>query len=160
MKKLAYITLGCCIALTTACVDLDQYPKSFITEEEYNGIEQDISKVELAATGLYKNLWNGNYGFCCRMMRIDCAADQMVSSPKPNNVLDYIIQLNPSISSNTADWDTSWANFWNVITGANTLIAGTPIPEISGTTAAERKPPKKQRNDTKLLWQKLVSCAL
>lgn len=57
MKKLAYITLGCCIALTTACVDLDQYPKSFITEEEYNGIEQDISKVELAATGLYKNLW-------------------------------------------------------------------------------------------------------
>ena len=42
MKKLAYITLGCCIALTTACVDLDQYPKSFITEEEYNGIEQDI----------------------------------------------------------------------------------------------------------------------
>ena len=69
MKKLAYITLGCCIALTTACVDLDQYPKSFITEEEYNGIEQDISKVELAATGLYKNLWNGNYGFCCRMMR-------------------------------------------------------------------------------------------
>ena len=143
MKKLAYITLGCCIALTTACVDLDQYPKSFITEEEYNGIEQDISKVELAATGLYKNLWNGNYGFCCRMMRIDCAADQMVSSPKPNNVLDYIIQLNPSISSNTADWDTSWANFWNVITGANTLIAGTPIPEISGATAEEKEASEK-----------------
>lgn len=143
MKKLAYITLGCCIALTTACVDLDQYPKSFITEEEYNGIEQDISKVELAATGLYKNLWNGNYGFCCRMMRIDCAADQMVSSPKPNNVLDYIIQLNPSISSNTADWDTSWTNFWNVITGANTLIAGTPIPEISGATAAEKEASEK-----------------
>nr|WP_302830821.1 RagB/SusD family nutrient uptake outer membrane protein [uncultured Bacteroides sp.] len=151
MKKLIYITLGCCLALTTSCVDLDQYPPSFVTEEEYNqeGQEIELKKVELAATGLYKNLWHDNYGFNCRMMRIDCAGDQMVSSPKPNNVLDYIIQLTPSISSNTADWDTSWATFWGVITGANRLIAGTPIPEVTGSTDEEKAESQKIANQYK-----------
>lgn len=136
MKKyISHLLAGSCLLTMAACVDLDQAPKSFITEEEYIEIPQNITTVELAATGLYNSMWGGNYGFCCRMMRIDCSADQMMSSPKPNNVLDYIISLNPSIGANTADWDTSWANFWNVITGANKLITGTPIP----SDAAEAK---------------------
>ena len=47
--------------LTTSCVDLTQEPQSFITEEEYIA-SMDLTGLQQAATALYNDLWNGNYG--------------------------------------------------------------------------------------------------
>lgn len=129
MKKKIIFAIGCFLALggTTSCVDLDQEPKSWITEEEYIELPQDVVSVEKAATGLYRNLWGGNYDFCCRMLRLGASADQMASNPtKP---LQYLIDLQPSIGLNKGDdWNSPWGNFWNIITASNKILNGTPIP--------------------------------
>lgn len=54
MKKLAYIaTMVCGLTLAgTSCVDLDQEPQSFITEEDYFET-MDVKAIEQAASGLY-----------------------------------------------------------------------------------------------------------
>ncbi|MFA6831909.1 MAG: RagB/SusD family nutrient uptake outer membrane protein [Bacteroidaceae bacterium] len=129
--KYIYITIliVCSLMVFNSCVDLDQEPKSFLTEEEYIELPQDINTVELAATGLYHSFWDSNYGFCCRMFRFECAADQLVSSPKPNNVLENMVTLNPDAGANGKTSSAMWANMWNVITGANKLIVGTPVPK-------------------------------
>lgn len=120
--------MGCFLALgTTSCVDLEQEPKSWITEEEYIELPQDVISVQKAASGLYKNLWGGNYDFCCRMIRLNASADQIASNPtKP---LQYLIDLQPSIGLNKGDdWNSPWKNFWGVITASNKILNGTPIP--------------------------------
>lgn len=128
MKKNTIFALGCLFTLTTSCVDLTQEPKSWITEEEYITLPQSAESVEKAATGLYTSLWGGNYDFCCRMLRINACADQMASNPtKP---LQYMIDLLPSTGLNKGDdWSSPWKNFWTVITGANKILNGTPMPE-------------------------------
>ena len=70
MKKLAYIVITSSMFLTTSCVDLTQEPQSFITAEEYIA-RMDLTSLQQATTGLYNDLWNGNYGFNCRLQRID-----------------------------------------------------------------------------------------
>lgn len=129
--KYIYTTLLtlCSLIMLASCVDLTQEPKSFLTEEQYIQLPQDINTVELAATGLYHSFWNSNYGFCCRMLRFECAADQLVSSPKPNNVLENMVSLNPDAGANGKNSSAMWANMWDVITGANKLIIGTPLPK-------------------------------
>lgn len=62
--------------LTTSCVDLTQEPQSFITEEEYIA-RMDLTSLQQATTGLYNDLWNGNYGFNCRLQRINVCADDI-----------------------------------------------------------------------------------
>lgn len=128
MKKNKIFALGCLFVLSTSCVDLDQAPKSWITEEEFIELPQNVETVQKAATGLYTSLWGGNYDFCCRMLRINACADQMASNPtKP---LQYMIDLQPSLGLNKGDdWNSPWKNFWSVITGANKILNGTPIPE-------------------------------
>ena len=77
MKKLAYIaTIACSMFLTTSCVDLTQEPQSFITDEDYIA-SMDLTGLQQAATGLYNDLWNGNYGFNCRLQRINVCADDI-----------------------------------------------------------------------------------
>ncbi|MDD4198721.1 MAG: RagB/SusD family nutrient uptake outer membrane protein [Paludibacter sp.] len=139
MNKYFKIFFGWCIfLLTTSCVDLDQEPKSWITKEQYIGIPQDITQVQKSISGLYNSFWNQNYGFSCRMFRIGIGADEMVTSPKPNNAMLLIQNLTPNITLNTADWGTMWANMWSVITGANAIISGTPIPTDSTETAYKK----------------------
>ena len=137
MKKNILLALGCMLTLTTSCVDLDQAPKSWITEEEYIQLPQNAESVEKAATGLYTNLWGGNYGFCCRLLRINACADQMASNPtKP---LQYMIDLAPSLGLNKGDdWKTPWKNYFDIITAANKIINGTPMPD-NETEAAKFK---------------------
>lgn len=75
MKKLAYIaTIAGSMFLTTSCVDLTQEPQSFITEEEYIA-SMDLTGLQQAATALYNDLWNGNYGFNCRLQRINVCSE-------------------------------------------------------------------------------------
>lgn len=128
MKKIIYLAILGCLSINTSCVDLNQSPKSFLTEEEYIQTPKNITSLEKAATGLYNDLWSDNYGFNCRIMRLDVCADQLTTCPKPNNSLNYFIDLIPSLSANDADQKSLWSNFFKVITSTNKIISGTPIP--------------------------------
>lgn len=130
MKKLAYIaTVACSMLLTTSCVDLTQEPQSFITEEEYIA-SMDLNGIQQAATALYNDLWNGNYGFNSRIQRINvCADDITYRAAKANNELANYYRLTPSITANTADFKTTWSLFFTVINNANKLINKTVLPE-------------------------------
>lgn len=128
MRKNIISAIGCFFLLsTTSCVDLNQEPKSWITEEEYIELPTDVISVEKAASGLYKNLWGGNYEFCCRMLRLGASADQIASNPtKP---LQYLIDMQPSVGLNKGDdWASPWKNFFSIITASNKILNGTPIP--------------------------------
>lgn len=96
MKKLAYIVITSSMFLTTSCVDLTQEPQSFITEEEYIA-RMDLTSLQQATTGLYNDLWNGNYGFNCRLQRINvCADDITYRAAKANNELANYYRLTPN----------------------------------------------------------------
>lgn len=136
MKKIVYTVILCCLMIITSCVDLVQEPQSWITKESYIEIPQNISQLQKAASGLYNSFWNQNYGFSCRMLRISTSADEIVTSPKPNNVMLLIQNLTPNPTVNSADWSTMWTNMWSVITGANALISGTKIPDDATQSAA------------------------
>ncbi len=129
MKKLAYIaTIACSMFLTTSCVDLTQEPQSFITEEEYLA-SMDLNGLKQATTALYNDLWNGNYGFNCRIQRMNvCSDDITYRAAKANNELANYDRLSPSITANTADFDTTWSLFFAVINNSNKLINKTTLP--------------------------------
>ena len=108
--------------LTTSCVDLTQEPQSFITEEEYIA-RMDLTSLQQATTGLYNDLWKGNYGFNCRLQRINvCADDITYRAAKANNELANYYQLTPNITANNADYKTTWELFFTVINNSNKLI--------------------------------------
>lgn len=123
MKKLTYLaTLAGGLILTASCVDLNQEPQSFISEEEYiSTINQE--SLESAVSALYNNLWHDNYGFNSRIQRIQVCADEITyRAAKAGNELAYYDQLTPNISANTADFDTTWELFYFTIANANKLI--------------------------------------
>ena len=123
MKKLTYFAaLAGSLLFATSCVDLDQEPQSFITEEDYIA-KMDQAALENAVSALYNDLWYGNYGFNCRIQRIQVCADEITyRAAKPGNELAYYDQLSPNIGANTADFDTSWELFYFTIANANKLI--------------------------------------
>lgn len=129
MKQLTYIaTVAAGLLLTTSCVDLDQEPQSFITDEEYlTNVDQE--NLEKAATALYNDLWSDNYGFNCRLQRLNTCADDITHRlNKANNPLERYDRLTPSITDNTVDFDTTWKLFYKAICDANILIQCT-VPE-------------------------------
>lgn len=118
------------LLLTTSCVDLDQEPQSFLTEEEYINYPQTIETVNRGVTGLYNDLWSGNYDFCCRMLRYNTAAGDIVPQlAKPNNDMIPLYDMNPGAGTVTKDITSMYRNFWKVISSTNKIINGTPIPE-------------------------------
>ena len=60
MKRIVYSTLVSVLLLAASCVDLDQYPKSFITEEEYIETPKNAAWGARRATRLYNSLWREN----------------------------------------------------------------------------------------------------
>lgn len=129
MKRLVYIaTAVTSLFLITSCVDLTQEPLSSLTEEEYIA-QMDLSSLQQATTGLYNDLWNGNYGFNCRLQRINvCADDITYRAAKANNELVNYYKLSPSITANTADFDTTWKLFFAVINNSNKYINKIVLP--------------------------------
>ena len=130
MKKLTYLaTLAGSLFLATSCVDLNQEPQSFITEEDYIA-SMDQTALESAISALYNNLWGSNYGFNSRIQRIQVCADEIVHrAAKAGNELANYDRLSPSISANTADFDNTWKDFYAVINNANKLINKSALPE-------------------------------
>lgn len=127
--KLYKITLllGLCMGMSS-CVDLTQTPDGFLTEEEYFKTKGAAIK---AADGLYISMWNSNYGFNSRMMRLNAGAGDITSSPtKPNNALNYIVDLQPSLTSNNDDFAIIWKLFYNVVFDSNKIIKFTSTEQI------------------------------
>ncbi len=129
MKRLLYIaTLGAGLFAATSCVDLVQEPQSFITEEEYIA-GMDLDGIQQAVSALYTNLWYNNYGFNCRLQRLNvCADDVTFRAAKANNALANYGRLSPNVTVNTDDYDNTWSLFFNVINNANKLINKTVLP--------------------------------
>ena len=73
-KFLNIILLVGAMFSATSCVDLTQEPQSFISEEDYYEIDGASEK---AIPGLYFKLWQANYGFNCRIMRLNTQADDI-----------------------------------------------------------------------------------
>lgn len=140
MKKIMiYVAIAGCLLLGNSCADLDQDPQSFLTTPEFfeTATTNDIS---LVIDGLYNSMWQGNYGFNSRMMRINMGADDMTTSPtKLDNLLNYIRDLNPNLTSNDADFTTAWGLFYKVIYDANMCIQYTKINTGSEKDTEARK---------------------
>lgn len=133
MKKLTYLaTLVGSLFFATSCVDLDQEPQSFITEEDYIA-SMDQEALENAVSALYNNLWYGNYGFNCRIQRIQVCADEITyRAAKAGNALAYYEELTPNITALNDDYAQTWEGFYNTINNANKLINKTAVPEEEG----------------------------
>lgn len=127
MKKLIYIALvASSTLLNTSCVDLDQEPLSFPTEEGYYS---DLEKIQKAATGLSTSMWASNYGFNCRMQILGIGADDITYSPtKANNRYAYFENLSPEININKDDVGIMWDLCLTVINNANSMIGKIQIP--------------------------------
>lgn len=130
MRKIIYTAmLAGGMLMATSCVDLTQEPQSFVTEEDYIAL-MDLEGFEKAVSGLYTDLWQGNYGFNCRMQILSLGGDDIMHSPtKANNAHGYMDNLSPSLSINAANFTTSWEYFFKVINNANKLINNVGIPE-------------------------------
>ncbi len=128
MKKIViYTAIAGSLLFGHSCADLEQEPQSFVTTPEFFEIAT-TSDISLFVDGLYNSMWQGNYGFNCRLMRINTGADDMTTSPtKLNNVLNYIRDLSPNPTSNDADFTTPWSFFYKVIYDANMCIEYTQV---------------------------------
>ena len=125
-KFLNLILLAGVLLSATSCVDLTQEPQSFISEEDYYKIEGATQK---SIPGLYYTLWHSNYGFNCRIMRLNTQADDITVSPnKPANLLNNINRLSPALMANAKDFEMVWDNLMNVINESNRLIYFSEIP--------------------------------
>lgn len=127
-KNILLLGLGC-LMLTPSCVDLNQEPKSFLTEEEYIKIQR-LEIVQKNVAGLALNLWSENYGFSCRLLRYETAAGEIIPQlAKPNNDMINIYEMNPGTGTIPKDVTALWDNFWKVISSSNLIINGTIIPK-------------------------------
>lgn len=139
MKHILYkfIAGSFIIANAVSCVDLNQEPNSFLTEEEYIEYPKDVESVTRSISGLYNQLrgtndkgLHDNYGFNCRLQRLNISADDITYSPtKANNPLGTLESLTPSITGNDPDFQTTWTLFFKVINNSNKIIEGTPITD-------------------------------
>lgn len=139
MKKLIYTFIASSMLGTTvtSCIDLNQDPKSFITEEEYIEYPKDVESVARGVSGLYNQLRgtnaagkHDNYAFNTRLQRLNVSADDVTYSPtKANNPLGTLESLTPSLYGNNDDFQVLWSLFYKVINNSNKIIEGTPITE-------------------------------
>lgn len=135
MKNIIYAALLLGSTFTAvSCVDLNQNPQSFISYETF---PKDAASVASVADGLYRDLWNDNYGFNCRLQRISVGADDITyRSAKANNPLALIKDLQPNITTNDADFKTLWALFTKAVYDSNAIIDGTAVNENDNSKAA------------------------
>ncbi len=130
MKKTIYPLIAGALLATSvsSCVDLNQKPNSFLTEEEYIEYPKDIESVSRGVSALYNELRAGNYGFNCRIQRINVMADDITyATDKPGNPLSFYEDLTPTSSGDAATYQQLWSLFYKVIVSSNKIIEGTPV---------------------------------
>lgn len=117
-----------------SCVSLDQDPQSFLSYETF---PKDASSIATVVDDLYNDLWKSNYGYNCRLQRINvCADDITYRAAKANNVLALYEDLYPNITQNHADFNIMWSLLTKAIYDSNTIIADTPINESDNSKEA------------------------
>ena len=119
MKKLI-ITLGLSGMLCVGCVDLTQEPNSFLTPENIEYNERNVTSL---ANGLYTSLWGGNYAYNCRTMLMGLGADDVIcgTTSKRGTFTD---QLHVDMGSMEQDYMTMWDNMYKLIQASNQFIEG------------------------------------
>lgn len=138
MKKIiTLLTTG--LMILSSCVDLDQRPQSFITEEDFM-LLVDAGTLQMAVSALYKDLWYNTYGFSCRLQSFNVCSDELSTCYTKQPRLVYLDKLNPVISVNGAeDSNALWIGFYNTILNANKLIHTVVIPDNEEEAAEFKK---------------------
>src|SRR5690554_4897051 len=112
MKR--FIILILTTILLVSCVDLLQEPHSDLTPST---IVLTEATLDAMANGMYRSLWDGNYGFNTRIASLGLGADDMITGAvsKLRNTQDD--QLRVPIDN--ADIQVLWKAFYKVIFDAN-----------------------------------------
>lgn len=119
MKKIL-MTLGACGLLMTGCVDLNQEPLSFPTPENINKTPENIESI---LNGLYRTLWNQNYGYNCRSQLLNLGSDDVMSATetKRGTQFDALYFTTGNMDDDT---EVMWTNMYQLIQAANQWIEG------------------------------------
>ena len=119
MKKIL-MTLGACGLLMTGCVDLNQEPLSFPTPENINKTPENIESI---LNGLYRTLWNQNYGYNCRSQLLNLGSDDVMSATetKRGTQFDALYFTTGNMDDDT---EIMWTNMYQLIQAANQWIEG------------------------------------
>ena len=106
--------------LCVGCVDLTQEPNSFLTPENIEYNERNVTSL---ANGLYTSLWGGNYAYNCRTMLMGLGADDVIcgTTSKRGTFTD---QLHVDMGSMEQDYMTMWDNMYKLIQASNQFIEG------------------------------------
>lgn len=119
MMKIKILLASCAAgAMLSGCVDLAQEPHSFLTPET---IVYDQKTIEIMANGLYKDLWDNNYGFNCRSQILGVGADDIVTGSMAKRYAQ-IDQLTVTSTLHDDDVEYMWKNLYNVVRSSNTMI--------------------------------------
>lgn len=104
--------------LCVGCVDLTQEPNSFLTPENIEYNERNVTSL---ANGLYTSLWGGNYAYNCRTMLMGLGADDVIcgTTSKRGTFTD---QLHVDMGSMEQDYMTMWDNMYKLIQASNSLL--------------------------------------
>lgn len=115
MKK--YIAFFIILLSTVSCVDLLQEPQSNITPKTIVLTEQTLDGM---ANGLYKSLWDNNYGFNCRVATLSIGGDDMLTGDisKTRNTLSDELK----VPIDNAEVAILWKSFYATIFATNNLI--------------------------------------
>lgn len=119
MKKNIIIIASCALCtLLSGCVDLMQEPRSFLTP---GTIVYDQKTIEVAANGLYNDLWYGNYGYNCRSQILGVGADDIVTGDITKRYA-FIDELDITSGLHDQDVTPMWQNMYGLIRSANMML--------------------------------------
>lgn len=119
MKKNRILIASCALCmLLSGCVDLTQEPRSFLTP---GTMVYDQKTIEVAANGMYNDLWFGNYAYNCRSQILGVGADDIVTGDMTKRYA-FIDELNITSGQHDADVELMWQNMYSVIRSANMIL--------------------------------------
>lgn len=119
-KNILLLCIGC--MSLCGCVDLVQEPLSFLTPEN---VVYNKKNIEVFASGLYNDLWSGNYDYNCRSQILGVGADDIVTGSFAKRYT-RVDELNVSAEEFDSDVANMWANMYKLIRSANSMIKYIP----------------------------------
>lgn len=120
------------LAGITSCVDLDQRPISFYTQEDY---VPSPASFESLANGILKTFRdggvnaNGNYAFNCRNMAMSIGADDVIDGKKSVTRLTYFDQMNIQDYTNN-DIKIMWELLYTTVQASSSLAKDILVKQI------------------------------
>lgn len=132
-KSLLTVILALLLTLSyTSCVDLNQEPISFYTQENYTPSPESF---ESLANGVFKTFRdggitaNGNYAFNCRVMALSLGGDDVIDGKRDRTRLTYLDQLNIQDYTDN-DIRVMWNLLYTTVQASSTLIKDILVTEM------------------------------